>query len=165
MRNKPVRENSISGIFVLIAFGVFTASILLVLMYGIRIYKECVSRDDDSFTTRTVSQYLVTKVRHADENGAVSVESFSDEYKDLETLCIKETLDGEEYVTRVYCQNGYLMELFSEEAEEVDPDEGNEVIECKSLSLSTENNLIKATIVDETDTVTDEYIMIRSENQ
>ncbi|MCR5388399.1 MAG: DUF4860 domain-containing protein [Lachnospiraceae bacterium] len=165
MRKKQIRENSIPGVFVLIAFGVFVAAILLVLMYGVKIYRECVERDSDSFETRTVSQYLVTKVRHADENGAISVGSFSDDYKDIDTLFIKETFDGEEYVTRVYCRDGYIMELFAEEAEEVDPDEGNEVIECKSLSFSKDKNMISATIVDDTDTVTNEYIMIRSEKK
>ncbi len=165
MRDKPVRENSISGIFVLLSFALFAASILLVLMYGIKIYRECVTRDNEAFTTRTVSQYLVTKIRYADENGAVSVGSFSDEYKDLQTLFIKEKFDNESYITRVYCLDGFIMELFSEESENVNPYDGNEVTLCKALSLSSENDLIRATITDETDTVTDEYIMIRSKRR
>lgn len=144
MKKKNNSKNSISGLATLLMFGVFAVCIMSVLLTGAGAYKRLTQRDQASFSARTCSQYIVTKVRQAGSPDAVSVESF-DGY---DCLVFAEDIDGWTYVTRVYCYDGWLCELFTAEDGGFLPEDGEKVVEAEDLKVYSENGLINVSVTD-----------------
>ena len=123
------------GMLVILLFGVFAVLILAVLFTGAGAYQRIVERGQEAFLNRTLSQYVITKVHQSDVEGAISVT----EWKGRDTLEIKEEINGEVYLTRIYCYEGHLRELFTAENVECSPVDGESVLEAKEVSFDLTN--------------------------
>ena len=89
-------------------------SLLAVLLGGVRVYRGLAERGRESFQRRTAMEFLETRLRQADSAGGVWLGAFDGtESREGDTLFLRETLEGEEYLTRVYCWDGQLRELFT----------------------------------------------------
>jgi hypothetical protein len=130
MKQKPIKHH-MDGLLVLLLFGVFAACILSVLLTGASTYRKLTDRDQAVYDDRTAIQYIATKVRQADQAGAVSVETF----QGVPTLVLTEDVAGEACRTRIYYFNGYLRELFSAADAEMSPEDGEAILEAKSLQV------------------------------
>ena len=137
------RENKthIEGLLVLVLFGVFAICILSVLLTGAGAYKRLVDRQQASYGERTVPQYIATKVRQADEAGAVSIGDFCG----VAALELTE-LPDKEYVTRIYCYDGYLRELFSTATGSFEPDAGEKILEAQQADFALEDGCLSVTV-------------------
>ena len=144
MNRKNNSKNSISGLATLLMFGIFAVCIMSVLLTGAGAYKRLTQRDQASFSARTCSQYIVTKVRQASSPDAVSVESF-DGY---DCLVFAEDIDGWTYITRVYCYEGWLCELFTAEDGGFLPEDGEKVVEAQDLKVCSADGLIHVSVTD-----------------
>ena len=131
-----MKKSNLTGVFVLLIFAVFMASVLLVLLSGVDTVQKLTQRDQRTYHRRTAVQYISTRIRQADEIGAVSTEK--------DTLILTENLDGVSYETRIYCCNGYLREMFCEAGAALAPDFGEEVLPMNHFQITQENNLIRA---------------------
>lgn len=131
-----MKKSNLTGVFVLLIFAVFMASVLLVLLSGVDTVQKLTQRDQRTYHRRTAVQYISTRIRQADEIGAVSTEK--------DTLILTENLDGVSYETRIYCCNGYLREIFCEAGAALAPDFGEEVLPMNHFQITQENNLIRA---------------------
>lgn len=131
-----MKKSNLTGVFVLLIFAVFMASVLLVLLSGVDTVQKLTQRDQRTYHRRTAVQYISTRIRQADEIGAVSTEK--------DTLILTENLDGVSYETRIYCCNGYLREMFCEAGAALAPDFGEEVLPMDHFQITQENNLIRA---------------------
>lgn len=133
------RGNSVVGIFAMALFGLFAASVLMVLMLGAKSYQGLVTTTKESYEERICLQYIATKVSHYSGDGAVSVTQFGDGG----ALVLKETLDGWDYVTYLYLHDGQVKELFCEADVELGPDAGFAIMDVEGLTigLSQENLL------------------------
>jgi hypothetical protein len=138
MKTKRLIKHHIDGLVVLLLFGVFAACVLSVLLLGADAYKKLTERDRASYDQRTAVQYLATKVRQADRTGAVTVEDF----QGVDALVLREDLDGEVYLTRVYCYDGYLRELSSSADAELSPEDGEQVLAADSLLVEDRGNAL-----------------------
>ena len=63
------------------------------------------------------------------------------------TLFFTEELGGELYVTRLYCHDGGLYELFSPASADLDPEAGERVLPLESIDFTIEGGLLLADIV------------------
>lgn len=139
-----MRENSkrktISGPAALLLLGVFAVCILLVLLLGANSYRRLTQRGELSYDGRTCAQYIATKVRQAN---SVSLERFGES----DALVIAQEVDGEVYLDRVYCCDGWLMELFSAQDGSFAPEDGEKVLRAESLTLTQEGSLLTVEIV------------------
>ena len=131
-----MKKSNLTGVFVLLIFAVFMASVLLVLLSGVDTVQKLTQRDQRTYHHRTAVQYISTRIRQADEIDAVSTEK--------NTLILTENLDGVSYETRIYCCNGYLREMFCEAGAALAPDFGEEVLPMDHFQITQENNLIHA---------------------
>ena len=102
-------ERSLSALAALLTFALFAIGILSVLLGGANVYRRLTQRDAQSYDSRTCAQYIATKLRPAPSPGAVAIAPFGDG----DSLFITETIGDSTYLTRVYCHNGWLMELFT----------------------------------------------------
>lgn len=137
------RNRKTDALVVLLLFGVFAVCILSVLLSGADVYQRLADRDRLGYDYRTAGQYLSTRVRQADRADAITVRSFGD----ADALVLTEEIAGEEYLTLVYCHDGYLRELFTFAGGNFLPEDGEKVLRAQSLSLSLDDHLLTAELI------------------
>ena len=123
---------------VLLTFGIFALCTLLVLLGGAKLYRNLTQRDRQTYDRRTATQYLSTRLHQADRENAVCVEAFGD----TTALCIRETINGRTYLTRIYCHDGYLRELFTPESGSFSPEDGEKLLPAEYFTAATEDNTL-----------------------
>ena len=136
IEQKPSRLGDFA---VLLTFGMFALCILLVLLSSARLYHTLTERDLRSYDARTVTQYLSTRLHQADRENALSVEDF----EDTTALCIHETIGKREFLTRIYCYDGYLRELFTPVTGEFSPVDGEKLLPTENLTVTMTDNLLQ----------------------
>ena len=141
MKKRPI-QHQLNGLMALLLFGVFAACVLAVLLTGANAYRRLTQRDQEAYLRRTCVQYLATRVRQADSRDCVSVEHFGG----ADALVLTET-DGS-YATRIYCYDGWLMELYAAADADMEPQDGEKVLELSSLRLTLEDGALTADTVD-----------------
>ncbi|MBE6972352.1 MAG: DUF4860 domain-containing protein [Ruminococcaceae bacterium] len=132
-------KRSVSGLAALLLLGVFGASILLVLLTGANLYQMMIQRGRQTGDDRIRTQFIATSVRQAPVSGAITVESFGNG----DALTIRQEIQGEVYLTRIYCYDGWLMQLFAEEDGIFDPQDGETIVPADQMTLSRENDLLR----------------------
>lgn len=150
-------KTKLSDLAALLVFGVFALCVLLVLLTGADVYGKLVDRGQGAYTRRTAAQYLSTRIHQADQ-GAVTVEDFGG----LDALVLREEIGGSAYLTRIYCYEGWLWELFTAEGGKFSPEDGQRLLEADSLSVSLENGLLSAEIGFSDGTCRDLVLYLRS---
>lgn len=138
------KERSFGTVAALLLFAVFAAGILSVLLSGGKLYRALAQRDAAAYDSRTCSQYLLSKLRSAPDPDAVSILAFGG----TEALQITQTIAGERYVTRIYCHDGWLTELFSLADGEFSPEDGEKILPASDLSLTRQQDLLVIGITD-----------------
>ncbi len=151
------KKSNLTALAPLLLFVIFTTCILAVLLTGADVYKKISRRDQNSFQRRTAVQYLTTRLRQSDMAGAVFVEN--------DTLFLREELNGRTYYTRIYCQDGYLYELFSKEGLEISKKFGEPILALNALHFTLQGNILTIEI-EHTDATTETLILnLRSKEE
>jgi len=135
-------RRSLSLVSALLVLAVFAVGVLGVLLGGAQAYRRLTARDDVTFDRRTCMQYLAGKVRQAPE---VTVSRFGGG----DALVIRETYNEKDYLTRIYCHNGWLMELFTADSGEFAPEDGEKILPVKALALTLAEGLLTAEVLTE----------------
>lgn len=138
------------GLIALLLFGVFAACLLVVLLTGAGAYKRLNVRDEEAYARRTCMQYVANRVHQAPKPADVTVEPFGDS----DALAIT---DSDDFITRVYYYDGYLMELYSSASYTLNPQDGERVMEIGGLDLLLEDEMLTVTL---TDTAGEDYEMV-----
>ena len=119
-------------------FFLFASCMFFVLISGAKSYKNVTAVMEEQFSVNTCISYITAKVRHYDSEGAVTVGKIGD----TDALLLREKIDGEDYLTYLYCYEDSLTELFCSADMEVHPFDGQQIMELDSLEFSTEDDLI-----------------------
>lgn len=127
-------QHHMDGLLLLLLFGVFAVCVLSVLLTGARAYRRLTLRDQEAYRRRTCVQYIATRVRQGDLEGAVTVEPFG------EGDALVMAKDG--YVTRVYWHDGWLMEMYAGEDVQLAPEDGEKIMELDGLAMSMDGGLL-----------------------
>ena len=143
-----IKKPNISGLFPLLSFTVLAAAIVIVLVTGAKLYSRSNERDSVDYYHRTVTGYVTTRVMQSAVEGRFFVGDFYEAVPSPsgDTFFFTETIDGKEYVTRLYCHDGGIYELFSPLEVTLAPKYGERVLSAESLSFSIENGLLMADI-------------------
>lgn len=134
------KERTISALCAPVLLLILAAGILTVLLGSAGIYQRLNSRE--SGDRRTAALYLTNKVRQAP--GAVSVEPFGEG----QALVIREQVEGTVYMTRIYCLDGWLRELFTPASGKFAPGDGEKVLPMAGLELTMEAGLLELVLTD-----------------
>lgn len=125
----------------LLLFGVFAVCVLAVLLTGADAYRRLTERDRVSYDRRSCVQYIATRVRQSDTAGGVCVEDFGG----ATALVLGEG----DFVTRVYCYEGYLMELYCAAGDtDLVPQDGERVMAADSMDAYLTDGLLQVVVVD-----------------
>lgn len=130
----------LSGLGVLAVFALMAICVLMVLLAGAEGYRAIVDREERTFDSRTAAQYLTTRIRQSDRTGTVAVEDFGG----TEALSLREQIGGKGYVTRIYCHDGWMWELFTPETGDFSPEDGEKLLELEALSFRLEGGMLTA---------------------
>ena len=129
------KDSHITAFLTLVVFAVFAVCLLMTLLSGAGVYKDLTDHSEALYTQRVTIQYLTTRVRQA---GSVHVEDFHGR----EALTIRDTIDGDTYLTRVYCHDGSIRELFSTEDAPVLPEDGTPIAAGTHLSFVLDDGFL-----------------------
>ena len=132
-----MKETKTNSLLTLLVFTLFALSLLLVLLTGAKVYRQIVRDAEDSSDMRTKTQYLSTRVHQSQQ---VTLEPFGDG----QALALREEIDGECYVTYIYCHEGWLRELFCAEGANLGPEDGEKVIRAEQLEMEMQDDLLTA---------------------
>ena len=134
MRRKQIQHH-IDALIALLLFGVFAVCVLAVLLTGADAYRRLTLRDQAAYERRACTQYIATKVRQADLADRLSV-------ADMDGVQALVLGGAEEYITYIYCYDGWLRELYLWCEESPSPQDGRELIQAEGLDLSLEDGLL-----------------------
>lgn len=154
MRKRAIQHH-MDGLLALLLFGIFAVCVLAILLTGANAYRRLTVRDQAAYNDRTCRQYLETRVRQADAAGGVRVEPFGD----TSALVL---LDAFGYETRVYCCNGYLMELYAAPGTDFVPEDGEKVLEIGGMVPSLDNGVLKIALINTDGIERQSYLSLRS---
>ncbi len=135
MKQRSGQQHIIS-LAALLLVAVFAVSILLSLLAGASVYRRMTDRDQRSWEGRTAQRYIATRVRQEDRQDALAVEDFCG----LQALTLGV---GQEYLTRLYCYDGSLWELYAPADLAMSPEDGERLLELEDMSLSLEDGLLQ----------------------
>ncbi len=138
------KNKSLSGLVALLTFVLFAISILFVLLNGAGVYRRLTQRDQHSYDSRTCVQYIATKMHQAPSSTAVSVDTFGT----VDCLQISQDIEGLEFVTRIYCYENWLMELFTLADNEFYPEDGEKILPLGNLSVSRDGAVFSFVLTD-----------------
>lgn len=105
-------------LFVLILFGVFTVSALMLVTIGSEVYRHTVDDMGKNYDTRTCISYITEKIRQNDTVVAAD-SSLTEAHIRIATLTgepalmLTQDINGEAYCTYLYLYDGYLRELLT----------------------------------------------------
>ena len=136
---QKIQMRSLSIVAALLVLSVFAVGILSVLLGGVNAYTRLTERSQAAFESRSAAQYLATKVRQLSGSEAVSVAPFGDG----QALVIADEVEGDMYLTRIYCHEGWLMELYSAPGEFALED-GEKLLPMEHLELTLEGRQLTA---------------------
>ena len=125
-------SHNIDVLAALLLLCAFAMCILSVLMAGTKSYRSLTARDQAAFERTSRALYVSTRIRRAESRGAVSCA----EENGFDTIRLTEIIGGEEYVTRIYCCDGWIRELFSRSDLKFDPKAGEKVSEAASFEVT-----------------------------
>jgi len=124
----------------LLVFGIFALSVAAVLLTGAGAYRNLTARDRLAHEHRTAVRYLSTRFYQAPH---VEITDF----EGLEAMTIREEIGGRTYLTRVYCCDGYIRELFSGETAKVSPEDGQIILEARELRFAQDEELLRIWVI------------------
>lgn len=135
-------KNSTGSLLTLLAFTLLITSLLLVLLSGADVVNRITERDRNGYDRRTAVQYMTTRIRHSDSDGALSVGT----YNDSTALIITEEIDGETFQTFIYYYDGYICELFCRAGYTPAPEFGEKVLPADAMQISDADDYIEIRI-------------------
>lgn len=157
MKNRK-NKSSLEGVLALVLFCIFAVCILAVLLIGAATCKRLAARQQNVYAERMIPQYLATKVRQADRQGAVQIGEFGG----VAALELVERFDTEEYITRIYCYDGYLRELFSTASGEFAPEDGEKIQEAGQVDFSLQEGVLSIAVIQQDGEKTELKLLLRS---
>lgn len=148
-------QQHIASLAALLLLAVFAVSILLALLAGASVYRRMTDRDRQTWQGRTAVRYIATRVRQEDRAGALAIEDFGG----VQALTLGV---GGDYLTRLYCYDGALWELYSPAALAMSPEDGERLLELQSMTLTLEDDLLHAELTTPDDAVRQLSLSLRS---
>ena len=138
--NKEQNHKKTTQLLVLAVFAVFGLCLAAVLLTGAGTYRNLVQQGRQAHDRRVAARYVTTRFR---QGTGVEFEDF----QGVSAMTLREEIGGKIYLTRVYCYEGSIRELFSGEQTAVSPGDGQIILEANGLSFERDGNLLRVCII------------------
>lgn len=135
-------DKSISALCAPVLLLILAAGILTVLLGSAAVYENQNRRGQESGDRRTAALYLTNQVRQT--SGTVTIQAFGQG----NALVFREKINGVAYLTKIYCYEGWLMELFTPETGDFSPADGEKVLPMAALDMDMADGLLRIAFTD-----------------
>ncbi len=139
-------QHGMQGAFIFVLLGLFALMSTLMVLLGAQMYHATVDRSEYNNVNRVMGAYVRSMIRSLD-SGEVSVE----EPGGIPAVALKETWEGEQYVTWIYQYDGALYEQYTDMEDEFNPERGTEICPANSLSAELEDGLLTVRLTNRDD--------------
>lgn len=147
MSNGNVRlQHGMQGAFVFVLLGLFALMSTLMVLLGAQMYRSTVDRSQYNNQNRIMGAYVRSMIRSMDD-GEITVEAPGG----IPAVALRETWEGDVYVTWLYQYEGQLYEQFTEMDETFNPERGTEICPANSLSAEIRDGLLTVNLTDGSD--------------
>ena len=136
--NHKTVQHSMQGVFVFVLLGLFAVMSTLMVLLGAQMYRNTVDRAAANNEDRVLGAYVRSMIRAEDAANAME----TGEYDGVKTLAMREDLDGEMYVTWLYCYDGQLYEWFTSDDGYFNPESGTAICPAQRFEPRLENGLL-----------------------
>ncbi len=127
-----IRKDTISVVFVVSLFLLYTAGSLILAIIGTEVYADSADVSEKNYNMRTSLFYLTEKVRQSEGDTQIRTDSVFGG----DALVIREEIGDYTFDTYIYIEDGYLCELSIIADTEVTEDIGQRIMELSALELS-----------------------------
>ncbi|MCR5100770.1 MAG: DUF4860 domain-containing protein [Butyrivibrio sp.] len=160
MKQNRSKRHIIDIAFITALTLLFAFSSILLIVLGANIYQKNILNINNNYSKRTAFAYVTEKIRQADNNGEIGIASVDD----ITAVTLLENIDGEEYITYLYCYGGYLTELITKkDTQNLLPEAGQKIVEIEDFNINEiGDNFYKIDISELNSNVISMYITIRS---
>ncbi len=137
-------SKKIDVLFVFMLVTLFAATSFVLVLIGAKQYRYVTDTMNTNYQDRTVSSYLLEKVRQYDTKDAISVTDLDGTL----ALSIFTSEDGYSYTTHIYYYNGYLRELVVTDDSVYSLASGQEIIAIQGFTPTFVNDsLMNITVI------------------
>lgn len=133
----------ISGLMVFLLLALFALFCTMLIMMGAQAYRGVVDAAETNANKRILLNYPINKVRMNDDAAHIRVEDIDG----TPVLVLEQDLDGDIYLTRVYCYDGALSETFMYEEDEFALEDGEPLARAESFTPKVEDGLFSFDVV------------------
>lgn len=146
MNHSHSRRHPIDSLFMIVLLGLFMVFLLMMLLFSAQAYRSAVSGNQTNNNLYTASAYITAKFRQHDNIKDISVETL----EDSPALCLKDTINGQSYITYIYLKDQHLKELFTAADNTPVTQMGTDIASLNAFQISQEdNNFYRITLEDQ----------------
>lgn len=124
-------NNQIDTVAVLMLYLMFSVLVIFTFITGIKAYNSIRQKNSDNYSLRTSLQYVSNKTKAYQKTGAITVS----ELNGKAALKITENLDGKDFDTYIYENDGMLCELFIEAGTKIDLSWGTKINDIETFEI------------------------------
>ena len=156
-KKKQAPPMRIQNVFIFLLLAVFAICAIFLTALTAQVYRDTVQASEDNNAARVVDTVLRGAVRNEDagmvsireEGGSETVDEDGAVVTDRGTtvLVFANDYDGEIYLRRLFCADGWLRESFTAEEYGFSPDMGDALVEITSFEPELRGNLLTAKVV------------------
>ena len=157
MDNRKMVTHSMQGAFVFVLLGLFAVMSTLMVLLGAQMYRNTVDHTAANNEGRVLSAYVRSMIRAEDGAQAVAVEN----YDGVQALALREEIEGEEYVTWLYCHEGQLYEQFTGAGRDFVPQSGTVICPAKRFTPVLNGSLLTVYLLDEAGELSEVRVALR----
>ena len=146
MDNRKMVNHSMQGVFVFVLLGLFAVMSTLMVLLGAQMYRNTVDHAEANNEGRLLGAYVRSMIRAEDSAKSVAVENLDG----INALALREEIEGEAYVTWLYCYEGQLYEQFTGADRDFNPASGTAICPASAFRPTLEGGLLTVDMVDGT---------------
>lgn len=159
-RNKSI----VDFIFIIVLFGAFSITSLLVVILGANVYKKTVYKMDVNYANRTALSYVTEKIRSHDFNSGIQIKDADVNPTGQSAVLLKDMVNDRTFVTYLFVKDGVLKEFTTSGDYDFDYNAGTDVLNVEEFSVDLISpQLYKIRIVDSYGDETDFFTSVYSE--
>ena len=144
MDNRKMVNHSMQGVFVFVLLGIFAVMSTLMVLLGAQMYRNTVDHATANNEDRVLGAYVRSMIRAEDGADDVAVEEFDG----TKVLALNESIEGENYVTWLYCYEGQLYEQYTSAGHDFEPQSGSAICPAQSFEPKISDGLLTVDMTD-----------------
>lgn len=163
MKDTGENKGSMSGVFVFVLLGFFAVLATLMVLLGAQTYRNTTERTNVNSARRILTAYVRSALVADDRQDTVSVDTVDG----MQVLTFREDYedpDGEESIESkmIYCWDGHLMEQYTSDEYEFDPEIGEYICEAADMRAELNGSLLTVTLTGTDGTESEVCFALRS---